>query len=382
MNRTPLPRPTLIPGLPRIWRAPGVLQIGVDPAHAVLLHLPDPRAARVLDLLDGNRPERTVLLRAAELGVAPDEARTVMDLLHAAGLVLPSTALLPAAWAAETRSRLAGEAAAMALRSAARHSPGRSTDGRPGESPRGAGGGEPSPAGVLRRRAAARVVISGRGRLGAPVAVALAEAGVGQVVPDLSGVVGPGELAGGPLTAADVGSPRRSAVTAAVQRAAPGTDVHGLRRMPVSLVVQLAHDEPAALVAAGHAGRRQPHLAAVIRDGAAVIGPLVPAGGTPCLHCVDLHRRERDAGWPGSPAPAGPDTSEPCAVTTLLAATAFAAAETLAYLDGRVPETLGAAVEITAPGRFRRRTWVPHPACACRRRRRAQTFTGPSPHKP
>ncbi|MEU4426104.1 hypothetical protein AB0F81_36250 [Actinoplanes sp. NPDC024001] len=367
MTRTPLPRPTLIPGLPRIWRSPGELQLGLDPAHAVVLQLPDRRTAQVLDLLDGRRPERSVLLRAAELGVPPDEARAVLDLLHRAGLVLPSSSLLPATLPAATRHRLSGEAAALALDAAAQTTSGARTD--------------PSPARVFRRRHAARVVLSGRGRLGATIAVALAESGVGHVHPDLAGTVGPDELAGAPLEPADVGSPRRAAVTAAIERAAPGTDTHGARRMPASLVVQLAHDEPTTLIATGHAARRQPHLAVAVRDGTAVIGPLVPGGGTPCLNCLDLHRRERDAGWPGALAPANPDAVEPCAVATLLAATAYATAEVLAFLDGRTPETLGSAMEITAPGRFRRRSWPPHPACECQRRRRVPTFTGPSPHK-
>ncbi|MEU4559727.1 hypothetical protein AB0F72_15195 [Actinoplanes sp. NPDC023936] len=368
-------RPTLIPGLPRIWRGPGELQLGLDAAHAVVLKLPDPRAARVLDLLDGVRSERAVLVRAAEFGVPPDEVRVLLDLLHRAGLVLPGAALLPPALSPEVRARLTGEAAALALSAATRRddqpSPALSAATRPDD--------QPSPARVLRRRQAARVVLSGRGRLGAPIAVALAEAGVGHVHPDLSGVVGAAEITGGPLGSADTGSPRRSAVAAAVLRAVPGTDVHGSRRMPAGLVVQLAHDEPAALIAAGHAARRQPHLAVAIRDGAAVIGPLVPAGGSPCLRCVDLHRQDRDAGWPGTLATTGPDT-EPCTVATLLAATAYATAEVLAHLDGRAPETLGASVEITTPGRFRRRTWPPHPGCDCQPR--ARSFTGPSPHKP
>lgn len=223
------------------------------------------------------------------------------------------------------------------------------------------------------------MVVSGRGRLGAPIAVALAEAGVGHVHPDLSGVVGPAELTGSPLGPGDVGAPRRVAVEEALLRVAPGTAVHPVRRTPASLVVQLAHDEPPALVAAGHIARRQPHLAAVLRDGVAVIGPLVPATGAPCLNCLDLHRRDRDEGWAGAVGPLL-DTAEPGAVTTLLAATAYATAEVLAFLDGAVPDTLGAAVEISAPGRFRRRTWPPHPDCACRKRRSGPTFTGPSPH--
>jgi hypothetical protein len=52
-------------------------------------------------------------------------------------------------------------------------------------------------------------------------------------------------------------------------------------------------------------------------------------------------------------------------VASLLAATGFATAEALAHLDGGRPQTLGTAVEITAPGRTRRRSWPPHPACPC-----------------
>ena len=100
-----------------------------------------------------------------------------------------------------------------------------------------------------------------------------------------------------------------------------------------------------------------------------MIGPLVPATGGPCLNCLEMHRRDRDAGWPGGVAQLGVDSLEPGTITTLLTATAYATAEALAFLDGARPETLGAAVEITAPGRFRRRSWSPHPGCGCDRSR-------------
>ncbi|HWS31782.1 MAG TPA: hypothetical protein VN408_03455, partial [Actinoplanes sp.] len=215
MNRTPLPRPTLIPGLARVWRGPGELQLGLSPGQAVLLQLPDPRAAGVLDLLDGCSPERLILMRAADRGIPPDEALALIDLLRRAGLVMPAADLFPPTLPAGTRQRLTGEAAALALGST--------------------GVAEPSPAHVLRRRRSARVVVSGRSRLGATVAVALAEAGVGHVHPDLSGAVGPAEITASPLDAADVGSPRRTAVEAAVLRVAPGTAVHPVRRSPASL---------------------------------------------------------------------------------------------------------------------------------------------------
>jgi hypothetical protein len=334
-------RPTLIPGLPRAWRGRTELQLGSGPTRGVLLRLPEPRAAQVLDLLDGSRSERLVLLHAAEQGIPAHETRAMIETLQAAGLAMPAASLVPAALSPPARARLIGEAAALALH------------------------GFPTPASVLRRRAAARVVLSGHGRLGATIAVTLAEAGVGHVQPDVCGSVTPGELAAGPLREADVGSSRREALAAAITRASPGAGTQGVRRGAASLVIQLDHDEPVDLIAAAHASRRQPHLAVTIREGAAVIGPLVPAAGAPCLTCLDLHRKDRDAGWPG---PSRAQVPEPCAVTTLLAAAAYAAAEALTFLDGGTPETLGASAEITAPGRVRRRTWPPHPRCGCGRR--------------
>jgi hypothetical protein len=209
------------------------------------------------------------------------------------------------------------------------------------------------------------VVVAGRGRLGAGIAVALAEAGVGHVHPDLTGAVTLTELAGGPLRAAEAGAPRAQAVGAAITRAAPETKTHQVRRKAATLIIQLGYDQPVALLAARHLRRRQPHLAVTIREGAAIVGPFVPATGAPCMNCLDLHRRDRDADWPSLVI--SPAMPEPCGVATILAATAFATAEALAVIDGRLPETLGAAVEIAAPGRFRRRTWPPHPSCSCTR---------------
>lgn len=41
-----------------------------------------------------------------------------------------------------------------------------------------------------------------------------------------------------------------------------------------------------------------PHLPVVLRDEEVVIGPLVLPGHSPCLRCLDLHRRDRDSAWP------------------------------------------------------------------------------------
>nr|WP_240944101.1 ThiF family adenylyltransferase [Micromonospora thermarum] len=348
MTRAALPRPTLLPGLTRLWRDRHTLQLGVDPGRAVLLEIANPRAARLLDLLDGTRSERHVLEHAATIDVGRDEARTLLDTLRGAGLVVAAHTLVPRDLAGPPRARLATEAGALAL--AAARLPG-------------------TPAQVLRRRLAARVVLAGAGPLGAPMALALAQAGIGHVRPQLTGPVGPADLVGTGIPAADLGRPLGDAVRDALARTAPGTATGPLRPGRADLVVQLGTDRPAALVAAAHAQRRQVHLLVDLREGVPVVGPLVRPPVGPCLNCLDLHRTDRDADWPALAAQLAAGAPEAmCATPTLLAATAYATAEALAHLDGSTPETLGCAVEVTGAGRLRRRLWAPHPSCACSRR--------------
>ncbi|WP_410811809.1 TOMM precursor leader peptide-binding protein [Micromonospora sp. 067-2] len=349
MTRTALPRPTLLPGLNRLWRDRHTLQLGVGPGPAVLVELTNPRAARLLDLLDGTRSESAVLAQAVAAQVRGDEARSLLDALRAAGLLVPAHHLLPRDLAGAVRARLAAESAALALVTAQ----------LPG-----------TPAQVLRRRLGARVLLSGTGALGGPLAVALAQSGVGQVIPHLTGPVRPIDLVGTGIPAAEVGQPLAPAVRAAVNRAAPGTGTHPGRPTRVDLVIQLGTDRPPALLAAGLAQRRQPHLLVTLREGVPIIGPLVRPPAGPCLHCVELHRADRDPAWPRLAAQLA--ATEPMAVGatgTLLAATGYALAEALAQVDGGSPETLGGAMEIIGAGRFRRRGWPPHPACGCSRSR-------------
>ncbi|MER5453379.1 TOMM precursor leader peptide-binding protein [Micromonospora sp. NPDC002389] len=338
----PSPRPTLLPGLSRLWRDRHTLQLGLAPERAVLVEFADPGAVRLLDLLDGTRSERQVLTGT---GGRPEHARALLDALREAGLVVPAHTLVPRDLAEPRRSRLAAEAGALAL--AAARLPG-------------------TPAQVLRRRLAARVAVTGPGPLGAAVTLALAQAGVGHVQPDLTGPVRPVDLVASGIAAGDLGRPLDAAVRATVTRAAPGTSTEPLRRTRPDLVIQLGLDRPAALVAAGHAQRRQPHLLVDVREGVPVIGPLVRPPTGPCLRCLDLHRADRDPHWPTIAAQIAHTPATPtCATGTVLAATAYTVGEALAQLDGGTPETLGGAVEIGPAGVTRRRHWPPHPRCRC-----------------
>ncbi len=325
---TPLARPTLLPGLRRLWRGRHRLQLGLDPSRAVVLDLPTPGTARVLDLLDGTRSERRVVADARRYGISERDAQAMIDNLRATGLVVGAHALLPHTFPDAVRRRLRAEAASLALRG---------TDA------------PATPAQILRRRASARIMINGGGRLVTATGVALAEAGIGHVSP-----------------AWDRPAEARE-VAAAISRHAPGTRTSPLPRREATFVLEGGTAGPASLTAARYI--RLPHLAVTIRDGTAVIGPLVPPRGTPCLNCLDLHRLDRDPDWADLvPQLAAPPDLEPCATATLLTASGIAAGEVLSWLDGTTPSTLGGCVEITGGGQLRRRRWPPHPRCDCARR--------------
>lgn len=363
----PLARPTLLPGLRRIWRDRHRLQLGVDPARAVTLQLPEPGTARLLDLLDGTRSERTVIADAARRGIGEPDARALLTALRAAGLVVGAQTLLPHNLPDPVRRRLADEAAALALRAD------RVAVGTPGGAAAHRDPGPATPATILRRRAAARVVVAGQGQLVTPVAVALAQAGVGHVSPSLD-----------PPPAPEARS--ASGLAEAVARAAPGTRTGPVHRRDASFVVQVGTVGPANLAAAGYARHRLAHLAVAVRDGVPVIGPLVPPAGAPCLNCIDLHRRDRDPGWPELAAQLALPGHDPCTAAAALTGAGLAAGEVLAWLDGEAPATLGASVEVIGPSQLRRRSWPPHPGCPCLRRRPgrppAHRRTGPRAPEP
>ncbi|HEX8519650.1 MAG TPA: TOMM precursor leader peptide-binding protein, partial [Pseudonocardia sp.] len=136
---------------------------------------------------------------------------------------------------------------------------------------------------------------------------------------------------------------------------------------------------------------RTAHLVAGLRDGTGVVGPLVLPGRSPCLGCVELHRRARDPGWPLVAAQLLRREGRGDAGTAAATA-ALAVAQVLAALDAAaaaprpgaaaraVPPSLGATLELDlAAGTVRRRRWAAHPDCPCgagRREMRAGPAAG------
>ncbi len=359
MSRAPARRPTLLPALRRLWRDTHRLQLGTDPGRAVMLELSDPGCARLLDLLDGTRTEAGLLRAAVRVGVRPDHAEVLLRTLRGAGLVVDAHVLRPAGptdhgVASGTRARLEAEAAALLL-----------TDAQPMAGP--------TPASRIRRRCAARVIVTGSSQLVVPIAVTLASAGVGHLDPSITGPTSLSDPQPAGPSSADQRRPRDEAAAEAIRRAAPEVRIGPVRPGLATFAVLVGLGAPAELTALAYGRRQLAHLAVAVRDGTVVVGPLVRPGVSPCLNCLDLHRQDRDPGWRVVAAQLSvtAEQAEPVAATTVLAAAAYAAAEVLTHLDGGAPETLGATVEISRAGQSRRRQWTQHPQCGCRGRRRS-----------
>jgi bacteriocin biosynthesis cyclodehydratase domain-containing protein len=122
---------------------------------------------------------------------------------------------------------------------------------------------------------------------------------------------------------------------------------------------------------------RIPHLAVRVRDGAGLVGPLVVPSVTSCLRCADLHRSDRDAGWPVVAAQLR-DTVGTADRATVLATAALALNQVdrviAAVRDGvritdidrapHPPSTLNTTLEFDiSTGSTLARRWAQHPRC-------------------
>lgn len=108
-----------------------------------------------------------------------------------------------------------------------------------------------------------------------------------------------------------------------------------------------------------------PHLVVRAEPERAVVGPFVPAGGSPCVTCTDLLRRDLDGDWPHLLAQLCRAPHTPTRLQATWAA-ATAVAQLAAWVGGAAPETRGATVELEAStGAVGARRWPAHPDCGC-----------------
>lgn len=109
----------------------------------------------------------------------------------------------------------------------------------------------------------------------------------------------------------------------------------------------------------------RPHLPLAAGPRGWTVGPFVVPGVSACLRCVDAHRGELDprralvvdqlAG-----RPSGPDDPVLAAL-----ALSWAVRDVLTHLDGGVPSTWSATVEVGPDLHPVRRSWTRHPYCGC-----------------
>ncbi len=262
------------------------------------------RAALVIGLLDGSRDRAQVIVAAADHGIPAAVTERILTLLAAGGVLDDFPASTWRSLPAQSRAQLASELATTSL----------------------ANGDADGGARSLARRRDVIIWIDGERRVGRAVAKILAAAGVVQVM------IGPIE-----------------------------------RRRP-DLAVLIGHQPPELLAAL--AADRIPHLAVQAGEAIGVVGPLVLPGQTSCLRCLDYFRASRDPSWPLILAQLGTREPMPIACDAVLTASvaAQAAAQTLTAID-KTPTasaTINGTLELVLPDwRWRRRTWQPHPACAC-----------------
>jgi len=338
-------RPALLPATCTAWRDRETVQLARPGGRGAVVGGLDPALRRVLRLLDGSYDRATVLAAATADGVPAARAGALLDLLTDAGLLCDGgqdrSALLGLGH--EERARLAGDLASLSM-------------------VRGDGG---LSAVALRR--AVGVLVVGAGRIGVPVALALAAAAVGDVDVVDDDVARPQDTGVGGLSLSDVGRPRGQAARELLHRTAPS-----LPRLPLvspDLVV-LASGRPDVrerarrLVLEG-----TPHLLVGVRDATGVVGPLVLPGRTPCLRCIELTRSDLDPCWPvlSSQLPAAGEDDQGCDGPLALAVAAQAVMQVLAMVDATTdPAALGGTLEMVLPDwRWRRRSWPVHPDCGC-----------------
>ncbi|MGH8776930.1 MAG: ThiF family adenylyltransferase [Jiangellaceae bacterium] len=330
-------RPLVHPALTQVWRDDSTVQIGLDPARAVVVGGMGPVETTVLRAIDGVRDEAALRNAAQWAGGDAAVADRLISILGSAGVLVDGDR----ATAADPDDALTPDRAVLGLLT---------TDPDGGAMAMGS-------------RQRATVVVRGCGRVGSVVAGLLGAAGVGQVLVDDDAPVTAADLAPGGHGPDDIGRPRARAVEARLAASTEDDQPQEPDLVVLAPSTGSARYDAAMLLRAGVT-----HLVALVVETTGIVGPLVLPGRSSCLRCHDLHRTARDPVWPRILAQA--DRSPPdvtaCDVTLATQAAATAAQQVLAHLDGFVPATVDGTVEICLPyGLARRRRWHPHPACGC-----------------
>lgn len=325
-----------------LWRDHATLQLGIDPRRAIVLTGLDAADRALVERLDGRHDLDELYAGEADHGCRPERVRELIAVLDGAG-GLEADALAVGAFGPTNPH--APDLLTVSL-----------LDRRPA-------------AVVLDERAATEVEVYGAGRLGATLAGLLSAAGTGRVRVSDEGALRHADLAPGGVRSRELAPSTRGA---AARRVVDATRRTGRMRVPETRrsVVVLAPPGPVVPPEWLRRVRHRPHLSVVVRDTAAVIGPLVLPGRTPCLRCLELARADRDPAWPALAAQlvSRTRTVDPCEITLASTAAGIAAMHLVRWLDQ--PEApaplLGGTLELSLDDlQLRRRSLRGHPTCGC-----------------
>jgi hypothetical protein len=334
------------PGLYRLWRAPGRLQIGLDARLGTVLDGLTSQDEYVISLLDGSLGLKGLLQRARRLGLSTERVQSLLAALREADLLVPRQTSSQALAQLDDDAREALEPEARTL--SVTYPAGDGWD-------------------VVLHRRGRSVAVVGAGRTGLALACNLARAGVGTVLVDDDTPVALADLAPGGYRTEDLGHRRDRAAAGLLSDCWPHVRTHVADGHRPDLLVLVSHGGVDPRRTETLLREDVPHLAVVLRERAAVVGPLVRPGSSACLRCLDLHRRDRDPEWPRL-VPQLPGVAQGGEETALAAlASSMATAQALAHLDEQVaPASVDATIEMSLPdGLAAVRPWSTHPECGC-----------------
>ena len=330
-------RPRLKSHAQPLRRGPGSLQLGLYPDAGVVLDGLSNAEIAITEGLDGSRDTQTLYAVAADAGVAADRVSALIATLSEHHLLVD--AATDRVWLSPIdeprRHPFQPEVTAMAIAAAY----GLAGDGFD----------------CVAARSTQHVVISGEGDLPCALADLLRIGGIGQVSVGANAVNNldlelRGHRVGG----------RQATFGAALDPPARP-----------DLVVLTAVGAIRAEAGEPWLRRGIPHLPLVAQAHRVQVGPLITGGAGPCLSCMDLHRRDKDAAWPAllsqlSPTwPLGP--GPPVNLENTLTAMAVGVAAMIVHtcLDGQpVPDDLSLELSLPWPAILSRR-WFHHPLCDC-----------------
>ena len=326
-------RPRLKNHLQPLRRGPGSVQLGLSPDGGVDLDGLSDAEIALVERLDGSLDMRALYAVAADAGITASRLSALISALEQHQLLVERTTDL--------------------TRMSPIHEPGHHLLSHDAHAVAAAYGLPGDGYCHVAARSTQHVVITGEGDLPYALAGLLRVGGIGRVS------VGPKavNMLDLELRGQQAGAPR--------SRFGP------ILREP-GLVVLVAMGALPPDVGEPWLRRGIPHLPLVVQGHRVQVGPLITGSQGPCLSCLDLHRRDRDAAWPtllAQLAPGGPLLPQTAVSleSSLTAMTAGAAAMIIhTCLDGQ-PAPCGLSLELSLPWpTIQLRRWFPHPLCDCK----------------